>query len=164
MKWYRFGVVAAIALGACDPGIDAHVEPGSRADSLVFHAFMYPDSLRGGKSISAISVVGCRLRNGTRPMYWKAERRQRTFTWLQAPETRFRYGRLPESEWRVVHVADSLKPGCYRADLPGAGVGGTTWFVVHGDGSVTNADTAPAAWYEREPAAQGDRDQRSDER
>jgi len=48
-------LMLALILGgtvACDPGYTIHVERGSRADSLVFHAFRIPDSVAGTGGIS----------------------------------------------------------------------------------------------------------------
>ena len=59
-----------LALGGCDPALDAHIEPHSRADSVVIHAFVALDSTTGGASLYEIVVSRCDGPSATRDTTW----------------------------------------------------------------------------------------------
>jgi|SRR6266550_7688689 len=47
------------ASGQADPGTMVHPEPGSRIDSLLFHAFVLPDSLHPNQGLVSLAVYQC---------------------------------------------------------------------------------------------------------
>src|SRR2546427_246072 len=47
------------ASGQADPGTMVHPEPGSRIDSLLFHAFVFPDSLDPNQGLVSLAVYQC---------------------------------------------------------------------------------------------------------
>ena len=128
----------ALAAGACDPPLYAHVEPGSRADSLVFHAFK-DDSVADADEIYGIRVTGRGDSTGI-PIYWEVERRARRFYPPREPRTHFRYGELPASDWIEPTWPVILRPGCYEAEVTGGGLSAYARYVVRADGRVLNID------------------------
>ena len=142
-KWLRL-LASGCLVSACvyvDGGLEVHAEPGSRADSLVFHAFVLPDSVQGGGSISSVTVWSCAATENPTPL-WRIERTQRPF-WRRANSgTHFRYGSVPSAEWRTVQAARALAPGCYVVRTPGDGIGGRQEVLLSADGRVRNVDAA----------------------
>lgn len=131
-----FALALLVAVTACDPALYAHIEPGSRPDSLVIHAFVGVDSAAGGKSLYEILVSGCDRRENVRDTAWAISRGEGVRSHSEDRRTFFRYGALPSAEWKVQHDAELLSPGCYELLVGGYGLGGVSRFEVDSQGRV----------------------------
>jgi hypothetical protein len=131
--------VLSLVLAACDPSNAIHVEAGFRADSLLFHAFQRPDSLRGADILSTIEVSLCdSLGWFVRPV-WQLSRDRGGF-WSRHPSpVYFRYGAESTPGWVTSRHAEPLRPGLYGATAEGGGIGGLQRFFVDSTGHVTIA-------------------------
>lgn len=126
-----------LILAACDPALEAHPEPGSRADSLIIHAFVGLDSAGGGKSLYSLVVTRCSTAAAHAPdTAWAIERAAGPGSRAREPRTVFRYGAVPGAEWSVRHIPVPLSPGCYDLDVEGSGIGGMTEFRIDSQGVV----------------------------
>ena len=132
----RVGVVGLLlllaprpALSQADPGTAIHPEPGSRSDSLFFHAFVYPDSSAPNRDLSSVTVTECQ----TRRVVWRVERKRRG----PLPPLLIRYGSLPSADWTESKAPERLRPGCYSVSSIGGGIGFDADFEIRADGTVT---------------------------
>jgi hypothetical protein len=140
MPFRRSVVVAALLVAvACDPHIEGHVEPGSRGDSVVIHAFRYPDSASGGRSVFSLLVGGCDTL-AARRVFWRVEHSNRG----EAHDGAYlRYGAALGHGWVTTYEPDPLTPGCYLLDVRGGGIGGSQWFTIDSAGAVRTFDYNP---------------------
>jgi hypothetical protein len=125
----------ATAMIACDPVNEIHVEPESRADSLVLHAFRSPDSATGGTRLSRLSVAACDTTRSPPPDTWVLERDSRSFFRRPPSPVFFRYGQSTPG-WHASRPASVLREGCYVASVEGAAIGGATRFWVGPAGEI----------------------------
>jgi hypothetical protein len=138
MRHHTAILVLAVTLAACDPMNAIHVEPGSRADSLVFHAFQRPDSVHGADALSTIEVMACDSSGRTVRPVWRLRHDERG--WISAhfhpsPVT-FRYGADSIPGWTIMQRAEPLHAGLYAASAEGGGIGGYQRFFVDSLGHV----------------------------
>ena len=139
MPFRQSAVVPLLLIaGACDPHIEGHIEPGSRRDSLVIHAFRSPDS-SSGQSIFQLSVTGCDTLAAPR-VFWRVDRSDGGDGNGGAY---YRFGSTLAHGWVTTYKADSLTPGCYLLDVRGGGIGGAQWFTVDVSGAVRTFDYNP---------------------
>jgi len=115
-----------------------HPEPGSRIDSLLFHAFVLPDSLHPNQGLVSLAVYQCG--DTTQRALWEIKRpSQRVHgAFDRMPTPLFiRYGRLPGPTWVERHAARPLRPGCYYVLTGGGGIGAYRQFYIQADGVIT---------------------------
>lgn len=126
-----------LGLVACDPANEIHVDPGSRADSLILHAFQLPDSLDGTEWLYNLTVATCPSASDSAVPVWQIERRGASGRNPNSVSPYFRYGQRPRGDWTTVRGPLSLHAGCYAADVQGGGISGYTRFVVDSTGRIT---------------------------
>ena len=134
-------VFGAFALTACallgcvfgDPGTEVHPEPGSTAQHLSFHTYVFPDSLKPNRHLSKVLVETCRgTTDTTRRTVWDVERGKHG----TGPERPFiEYGAVPRG-WTVHQPAQELTAGCYVVLVFGGGIGSESRFWVGESGAV----------------------------
>jgi len=126
------------ASGQADPGTMVHPEPGSRIDSLLFHAFVFPDSLDPNQGLVSLAVYQCG--DTTQRALWEIKRPSQRVdgAFDRMPTPLFiRYGKLPGPTWVQRHAAHPLRPGCYYVLTGGGGIGAYRQFYVQADGVIT---------------------------
>ena len=126
------------ASGQADPGTMVHPEPGSRIDSLLFHAFVLPDSLHPNQGLVSLAVYQCG--DTTQRALWEIKRPSQRVdgAFDRMPTPLFiRYGKLPGPTWVQRHAAHPLRPGCYYVLTGGGGIGAYRQFYVQADGVIT---------------------------
>jgi hypothetical protein len=128
-----FGIAVAATL-ACVSGRDeVHIEPGSRADSLVIHAFLAPDSANGGAPLRELTVSRCSA--GSPTTDWTIEHRSAGLGARPSDPVFFRYAaHIPG--WTTTRSALPMKSGCYLVMLSGGGHWASTQFWVSEGGTV----------------------------
>ena len=132
-------LLLAVMLAACDPANAIHVEPGSRADSPVFHAFQRPDSVHGADALSTIEVMACDSSGRMVRPVWTLRHDERGWIFAlfhAASPVRFRYGADSIPGWTITHRAEPLRPGLYVARASGAALDGQQRFLVDAKGRV----------------------------
>jgi hypothetical protein len=127
--------VLVVAVMACDPANEIHVEPGSRADSLVLHAFRSPDSVTGGARLSRLWVATCDTAGSRLRDTWVLERAPTSLFRRSPSPVLFRYGQ-PTPGWHAAHPASVLREGCHIGSVEGAAIGGTVRFWVGPNGEI----------------------------
>jgi hypothetical protein len=130
--------VLAVACIYGDPGTMVHAEPGSRIDSIVFHAFVFPDSIHPNQGLVSLAVYQCG--DTTHRALWAIERTSqgvRGAFHRTAIPLFIRYGELPAPEWVQRQAASSLQAGCYSVRTVGGGIGAQRQFYVQADGVIT---------------------------
>ena len=128
-----------LATASCiygDPGTMVHPERGSNVSHLMFHAFVYPDSLRPNRDLSGITVRACRAADRVEGrVFWAVERGKRG---ARIEDRLIEYGAEP-AKWIVRQPAVVLTPGCYEVWTQGGGIGATTIFWLSPDGAIDSA-------------------------
>jgi hypothetical protein len=126
------------SMSACaygDPGTQVHPEPGSRTDSLMFHAFVSADSQHANRNVRFLEVFACG--DSSRHLLWRVERPDRGFLSRRIEVPLYiRYGRLPAPGWLEPTGPTPLAPGCYLVRTFGGGIGAQSKFEVAVDGRV----------------------------
>jgi len=126
------------ASGQADPGTIVHPEPGSRIDSILFHAFVFPDSVHPNQGLVSLAVYQCG--DATQRALWEIKRPSQRVdgAFGRMPTPLFiRYGELPGPTWVQRHAARPLRPGCYYVRTTGGGIGAERQFYAKADGVIT---------------------------